>query len=448
MTIENERLITLDILMEVLEQKHYSHLVIRQALAKYGYLPKQTRAFISRLSRGCVENLLLLDAMIDEVSSVKTKKMKPVIRNILRMTAYQLKYMKVPAHAACNEAVKLAGIKGFRGLQKFVNGVSRNLARQTISEEMFAEHIRVSVPLWLYEKIKTWYPDQAEAFFASLKEEQEHGLYAHYHLFKASREEIEASLLAQGVCLKAAPYADDCVSMTELDRVESLDAFMQGWIQIQDISSALCAQSVSPKENSLCLDICSAPGGKSIWMAEAMHETGMVICRDISEEKLPLIEENQLRCGLTNMQVEAWDACIPKEEDKNKFDYVLADVPCSGLGVIKRKPDIRYQMTEEKLTELVLLQREILKQAASYVKPGGVLVYSTCTINPDENEGNVRWLLSDSDFNKEFELESLEPYIHQEIEGAELSFGMIQLLPGQNQSDGFFLARMRKKGDV
>jgi len=139
----------------------------------------------------------------------------------------------------------------------------------------------------------------------------------------------------------------------------------------------------------------------------------------------------------------AWDACVPRSEDAERFDYVLADVPCSGLGVIRRKPDIRYQMTEEKLTELVSLQRQILAQAASYVKPGGVLVYSTCTINPDENEGNVRWLLAQGGF----ELESLVPYISQQIEGAEPESGMIQLLPGQNRCDGFFLARLRKKGE-
>lgn len=443
MTTENERLIVLDILMEVLEQNHYSHLVIRQALAKYGYLPKQSRAFISRLARGCVEELLLLDAMIDQVSSVKTKKMKPVIRNILRMTAYQLKYMHVPAHAACNEAVKIAGIKGFRGLQKFVNGVSRNIARLDLPAERFEEHIRYSVPLWLYQKIKQWYPKQADSFFASLKEEQEHGLYAHYHLSKASEEEITSSLAAQGVKVSRAAYADHCVSLAEVDRVESLEAFAEGWIQIQDISSALCAQCVSPKEGSRCLDICSAPGGKSIWMAESMRQTGLVVCRDISEEKLPLIEENRMRCGLTNMHIEAWDACVLRPEDERAFDYVLADVPCSGLGVIRRKPDIRYQMTEEKLTELVSLQRQILAQAASYVKPGGVLVYSTCTINPDENEGNVRWLLSQGGF----ELESFVPYIHQQIEGASPESGMIQLLPGQNRCDGFFLARLRKKGE-
>lgn len=440
MTTENERLIVLDILMEVLEQKHYSHLVIRQALTKYGYLPKQSRAFISRLAKGCVEDLLLIDAMIDQVSTVKTQKMKPVIRNILRMTAYQLKYMNVPAHAACNEAVKLAGMKGFRGLQKFVNGVSRNLARLEIQEEKFEEYIRCSVPQWLYEKIKLWYPMQAEAFFASLKEEQEHGLYAHYHLSKMSEEEITSSLNRQGIGVNKAPYADHCVSLTELDRVESLEAFEKGWIQIQDISSALCAQSLSPKEGSLCLDICSAPGGKSIWMAESLHGTGKVVCRDISEEKLPLIEENMQRCGLTNMDIMAWDACVQRTEDIERFDCVLADVPCSGLGVIKRKPDIRYQMTEEKMSELVSLQRQILVQAASYVKPGGVLVYSTCTINPDENEGNVRWLLSQGGF----ELESLLPYIHETVEGADLSSGMIQLLPGQNRCDGFFLARLRK----
>ena len=166
-----------------------------------------------------------------------------------------------------------------------------------------------------------------------------------------------------------------------------------------------------------------------------------MLSRDISWEKLELIEENRVRCHADNMQIEQWDACVPDEGRKETADYVLADVPCSGLGILSRKPDIKYQLTQERLTELVSLQREILVNAAKLVKPGGVLVYSTCTINPEENEENVRYLLT----QMPFELESLAPFIKEEIEGNDPSSGMLKLLPGQNQCDGFFVARLRRK---
>lgn len=432
----------LDILIEVLEKKQYSHLVIRQALDKYSYLPKQSRGFIDRAAKGCIEHLLELDAMINQVSSVKVSKMKPVIRTILRMTAYQMRYMKVPAHAACNEAVKLAGMRGFRGLSKFVNGVCRALAAIAVSYDCSgSQELYYSMPSSLLSLFHQWYPDdQVTAMLEAFQNENGRHLYAHFHVNQVPEETIRSSLEEQGISVSEAPYADHCYRLDGVEKVDGLEAFCRGWIQIQDISSSLAAQCVSPAKDSCCLDICGAPGGKSVHMAEAMAQTGRVICRDLSLEKLPRMEENRLRCGLSNMTAEIWDARIPREDDAERYDYVLADVPCSGLGVIGRKPDIKYRVTETELKELVCLQREILTQAAKAVRPGGVLVYSTCTINPDENQGNVQWLLDQGGW----ETESLEPFLHKPVEGADPACGMLQLLPGQNTCDGFFIARLRK----
>lgn len=445
MTTENERLIILDILTEILEKGHYCHLVLRQALDKYGYLPKQDRAFIARVSRGCVEQLLELDAMIDRISNVPTEHMKPTIRNILRMGAYQLKYTEVPAHAVCNEAVKLAKYKGFAGLSRFVNGVLRNLSRR-IGEMDFSKSpaLCASVPAWLWEAFCSWYGEEkTEQMAAAWRMAQGQGLCVHFHRTKAETKQILESLTKTGVSVSEAPYAEDCYYLTGVDRVGMLEAFQKGWFQVQDIGSALAAQCLSPDAGGACLDICSAPGGKGIWMAESLNGTGIVECRDISLPRLDMIRENKERCGFSNMIISCQDACAAREEDRECFDFVLADVPCSGLGVIAKKPDIKYKVTKKQMEELCVLQRRILEQAAACVRPGGVLVYSTCTINPAENEENVRWLLNTGGFW----MESLAPYIKKPVEGADLSTGMMQLLPGQNASDGFFVARLRKRGE-
>lgn len=439
---ENEREIVLAILIEVLEKNQFSHIVIRQALDKYSYLSQKERSFIARLSRGCVERKIELDAIIDKAASVKASKQKPVIRNILRMAAYQLKYMNVPEHAVCSEAVKLAAKKGFWSLKGFVNAVTRKMAAIIPTLDWSDQPaVYYSVPQWLYDKLLSWYPkEKATAYLEAVVSQSGHPMYVHCHTGRYSIEEIVSSLEKEGISVTKAPYADDCLELIDAGDIRRTKVFQDGLIQIQDISSALAAQCVAPQENSFCIDMCAAPGGKSIHLAKAKGGTTKVLSRDISWEKLELIEENRVRCHADNMQIEQWDACVPDEERKETADYVLADVPCSGLGILSRKPDIKYQLTQERLTELVSLQREILVNAAKLVKPGGVLVYSTCTINPAENEENVRYLLT----QMSFELESLAPFIKEEIEGNDPSSGMLKLLPGQNQCDGFFVARLRK----
>ena len=440
---ENEREIVLAILLEVLEKDQFSHIVIRAALDKYSYLPKKDRSFIARLSRGCVERKIELDAIIDKAASVKSSKQKPVIRNILRMAAYQLKYMNVPEHAVCSEAVKLAAKKGFWSLKGFVNAVVRKMASLIPTLDWSNQpDILYSVPKWLYDALLSWYPkEKVTAYLESVLSQEGHPMYVHCHTSDCSMDEICASLNEDGIQVQKAPYAEDCLALVDAGDIRRTKAFQDGLIQIQDISSALAAQCVAPDKGSFCIDICAAPGGKSIHMAKAQGGTTKVLSRDLSWEKLDLIEENKERCHADNMQIEQWDACVLDEANKEKADYVLADVPCSGLGILSRKPDIKYQLTKERLTELVSLQRTILFNAAQLVKPGGVLVYSTCTINPAENEENVRALLEQMPFT----LESLSPFVKEEIEGNDLESGMLQLLPGQNRCDGFFVARLRKK---
>lgn len=440
---DNNREIVLRILLEVLEKNQFSHIVIRMALDKYSYLQEQDRSFIARLARGCIERKLELDAIIDCAASLPAAKQKPVIRNILRMAAYQLRYMNVPVHAVCNESVKLAARKGFVSLKGFVNAVVRRMS-VILPELDFKDNPSVfySVPQWLYERMLVWYPEElVHGFLESVTAKDGHPVYVHCHTRVRSLEEIRISLERDGVKTEKAPYARDCLELVESGDIRRTQAFREGWIQVQDISSALAAQCVAPVSGSFCIDVCAAPGGKGIHLAKALEGSGKVLCRDISEEKLALIEENRLRCHADNIKLMQWDATVEDEQNRETADYVLADVPCSGLGILARKPDIKYQLTADKLEELCSLQRRILLCAAHLVKPGGVLLYSTCTINPQENEENIQWFLQQSPFERE----SLSDFLDEPVEGNCPESGSIQLIPGLNRCDGFYIARLRRK---
>ena len=434
----NIRELILDILMEVTRGEAYSHLVIRSVLKKYQYLEKKDRAFLTRVSEGTIEHMIELDYIIDQFSKVKVKKMKPVIRNIMRMSVYQLKYMdSVPASAACNEAVKLAKKRGFGSLSGFVNGVlrniSRNLAEVTYPDEkeepVKALSIRYSTPEWLVEQWKDAYgfertKEMLEAFL------QEVPVTIRTNLSKttpqALKERLEQeSVVAEKVEIPEYPQLDYAFTIAGYDYLNALGSFQEGLFYVQDISSMMVAEYAAPKEGDIVIDVCAAPGGKSLHIAEKLHGTGQVQARDLTEYKVGLIQENMLRHQVKNMTAAVMDATVLDEESKEKADIVIADLPCSGLGILRKKTDIKYKMTPEKEKELVALQRKMLDVVCRYVKPGGTLIYSTCTIHRGENEENATWFV---DKHPEFVLEKME-----------------QMFPGKAYGDGFFLSRFVRR---
>lgn len=437
----DSREIVLDILLEVLERDGYSHVILRQALNKYQYLEKPERAFITRVVEGTVEYLLQLDYVINSVSTTKVKKMKPVIRTILRMSVYQILYMdRVPDSAVCNEAVKLAVKRKFTGLKGFVNGVLRNISRSRDSFTWPDDNIRYSMPSWIGAMWEEDYGREIkEAMLSSFLEDKKTTVRC--NLFKATEEAVIESLRGQGVSVTKSEILPGILYLEGYDYLESLEAFREGFIQVQDLSSCLVGEIADPKEGDYCIDVCGAPGGKSLHIADKLHGTGMVEVRDLSDSKIALIEENINRSGFKNIRARAMDALVPDQESKEKADIVIADLPCSGLGIIGKKPDIKYRMTPEKLIALSSLQREILSVASSYVKPGGRLVYSTCTIDRKENEENARWFLSQFPF----EPVNLEGKLGKSLNAETLKQGFIQLLPGIHPCDGFFIAAFQKK---
>lgn len=434
------REIILDVLLEVLERKQYSHIVLSQALSKYQYLEKQDRSFMKRITDGTIEYLIQIDYILNAYSKVKVNKMKPVIRTILRMSVYQIYYMdRVPDSAACNEAVKLSKRRGFSTLNGFVNGVLRSISREKEQISFPDDSTRYSIPLWILNQFKSQYDDGVvKQILESYLRDRRLTVRCNFH--KASYETIMESLKAQGVEAADSGYSEGVIHLLGVDYLESLTAFTNGWIQVQDLSSSLSGDAAGIKAGDYIIDVCGAPGGKSIHGAELLKGTGMVESRDISDSKVALTEENIARTGFLNIRARVWDALVYDEASEKKADVLLADLPCSGLGIIGRKPDIKYNMTPEKIEALVSLQREILSVVQRYVKPGGTLVYSTCTIDSRENEENVRWFLDHYPFSPV----NIYGRLGDKFTDSTMKDGYIQLLPGIHPCDGFFIAVMKR----
>lgn len=441
------RELVLNILLEVLEEGGYSNVAIHNTLMKYQYMDKQNRAFLTRLSEGVIERLIELDYVIDQFSKVKVKKMKPVIRNILRMGVYQILYMdQVPDSAACNEAVKLAGKKGFVNLKGFVNGVLRNISRNKDKikhEKPGTRHylsVTYSIPEWILALWEEEYDYEViERICQGFFEEKKTTIRVNTE--KTTTEKLTQRLKDDEIVVYAGRYLPYALSISNYNYLAGMDSFKEGLFQVQDESSMMIADAAGIKEGNLVLDVCAAPGGKSTHAAQLLHGTGKVIARDLTDTKTAMIQENVERLGLKNIKIETKDARILDDELVESADIVLADLPCSGLGVLKRKGDIKYKTKEEDVKTLASLQKDILKTVSAYVKPGGTLIYSTCTINHYENKDNVEWILE----HLPFELESLTPYLPESIQKDSMKEGYLQLLPGIDGTDGFFLARFRKK---
>lgn len=444
----NIRELVLELLLEINVNGAFSHISIGNMLKKYQYLDKRDRAFITRVTEGTMENLILIDYIINQFSTVPVKKLKPVIKNILRMGIYQLLYMdSVPDSAVCNESVKLATKRGFGQLKGFVNGILRNIARNkegivypNPSDDLISYlSIMYSVPVWMVEQwIYQYGVEDASKIIKSIKDRRE-AVTVRCNTTKASVDEVIKLLEGQGVTVERNPYCETGLYIKDFDYITKIPGFNDGYISVQDTSSMLVALVASPKENQYCIDMCAAPGGKSLHLCELMNGTGMVEARDLTQRKIELIESNIERTGMKNIMAVVMDALEYDQNSEKKADIVVADLPCSGLGVINRKSDIKYNMTEEKQETLIKIQRDILENAVKYVKPGGCLVFSTCTTNKKENIDNFKWLIDR--FN--VEPVDISEYLPEGLRKSTGKDGYIQLLPGVDNMDGFFIGKVK-----
>ena len=328
---KNVRELTLDILYEILEEGAFSHVVLSQALSKYQYFEKSDRAFITQVTVGTLEYLIQIDFVLDQFSKTKTEKMKPLIRTLLRMSVYQILYMdRIPDSAVCNEAVKLAEKRRFQGLKGFVNGVLRTISREKENLTFSDDSIAFSMPSWILSLWKETY-DQSVirkmlTWFLSEKP-----MMVRLNTSLAKKEDIIKSLKDQEVLVKESPFLDTVLWLEGFDHIESLLAFQKGWLQVQDLSSCLVGLAANPQEGDVVLDVCGAPGGKALHIADLLKGTGHVQVRDVSEQKVNLINENIDRSGFSNLTAQVWDALVLDEAFLEKADIVLADLPCSGL---------------------------------------------------------------------------------------------------------------------
>jgi 16S rRNA (cytosine967-C5)-methyltransferase len=359
------------------------------------------------------------------------------------MSVYQIKYMdSVPDTAACNEAVKLAKKRGFKNLSGFVNGILRNMIRNPEKLELPEDDLSVfySQPQWLADYWTRCYgvPNTRKMFEWFLKEQP---LTVRVSKKRLTPEAFAERMKACGVTAVQNAYVPEAFALKGFDYLGALSEFQEGLCTVQDVSSMLAVKAAGVRPSDRVIDVCAAPGGKSIQISELLDGDGQIISRDLTETKVGLIEENIRRMEASHIQAECQDALIEVAADRKSADIVIADLPCSGLGVIGRKADIKYRVCMEDIKALAKLQRDILSVVSGYVKPGGCLIYSTCTVNPIENEENVRWFQE----HFPFEPESLRGLLPEGIESDTMEQGYIQLMPGAYDTDGFFIARFRRR---
>ncbi len=433
------RLSVLEILLKQEKTKEKLNLLINDVLKNGDYKDDKDRAFIKKLSEGTVERRITLDHVIDRFSNVKGSKLKSVIRNILRMGIYQLLFMdSVPDHAAINESVKLTKIKHMGTLSGFVNGVLRSVKREGFDINSISDTcIRYSCPHWIYEKFREEYGEETAVHILenSLKRQQ---VYIRTNLARTTPSELYGSLREKGVGLKPAGNLDYAFSMEEYGDMVLLDEYKKGFFSVQDLSSMSVGEEagriVREKKPSSyrILDICAAPGGKSCHAAEQLlcyiEDSGgrglkipdfSVESRDLTEKKRSLIEENRERLGLYIIKTAVGDAADTETamKDREKFDLIIADLPCSGLGVMGRKNDLKYRVMPEDIISLKELQRKILKNADIMLKKSGVLIFSVCTIDREETGEQDQWIRDNLKYEKTKEK---------------------LFLPGEEGSDGFY----------
>lgn len=422
-------------LLAKVEAGEYSNISLDELFRQQAFSRKE-KNFITEVFYGVLRNKLYLDAMIEE----RAKKIsKEWIRQLLRLSIYQLRFMKSDAKGLIFEATDLVKDKYGLTFSKFVHALLRNYERtweesERRLKEEGREDLLYSYPLWFVKRIEEHFPESKEAVLESLKRVPT--LSVRVNLQKYSCEEFEKYLEEKEI---AVLKKVGTVYYVKAGQLLSSPEFQEGKFIVQDGASYLAAKNLEAKAGEKILDACSAPGGKSLVLAEDMQGEGEITALDIYPHKIKLIQENVKKMGYTNIQAVKMNARHVALQGK-KFDRILVDAPCSGYGVLAKKPEALYSRKEENIESLVQLQREILEACSKVLEVGGSLVYSTCTILPEENEGNIAWFL---ERNPNFE--SLEVQIPENVAGHRDSFGGFSIDFQEEILDSFYIAKLRRK---
>lgn len=433
---------TLHILEQIDKNQSYSNLLVNHAINKYSIKGPDV-GLLTEITYGTIQRKLTLDFYLQPFIK---KKVENWVRNLLRLSLYQMIYLdRVPERAAIHEAVEIAKKKGHKGIAGLVNGILRSFQRQgkpsldAISDPIERLSIETSHPYWL---VKRW----SEQFgLENTKKMCETNLLppvqtARVNTLQTTREDILHLLENDGVEAEASKIIPEGIHIKR-GNIAHTKAFKSGLLSIQDESSMLVAYALNPQSGEKILDMCAAPGGKTAHIAQKMNNEGTVIALDLHPHKIKLIEENADRLGIKTIEGLALDGRKAEERfERESFQRVLVDAPCSGLGVLRRKPDIKYAKKEQDLASLTTIQSALLNSAVNMVEPGGLVVYSTCTVDKVENNDTVNQFLTN---HPNMELVTPE-HLPESIQPL-LTDKMLQVFPHDFGGDGFFIACFKKQ---
>ncbi|MCM3289456.1 16S rRNA (cytosine(967)-C(5))-methyltransferase RsmB [Paenibacillus sp. MER 180] len=447
--------VALEVLVQVEKEHSYSNLQLNQAL-QGANLPRVDAGLATELVYGTIQRLNTIDGVLEQKVQRGLSKLKPWMRNLLRMTAYQLHYLdRIPAHAAINEAVTIAKRRGGQSMGGFANGVLRAIMREPNLWDTPAGSDPVSRIVWEHSHpawlVSDWVDAYGEADTAAMCEANNrppHGS-VRVNALRTNREKLLADMKEEGLNAMPSSLSKDGIVAEGAGNLALSKWYRNGELSVQDESSMLVVEALRPEAGMRVLDCCAAPGGKTTHIAERMGNTGEVVANDVHAHKVALIADQAERLGLTSVAMMNVDAStLSRELPSGSFDAVLLDAPCTGFGVIRRKPDIKWAKRPEDVASIASLQAELLDQAAQLVRPGGRLVYSTCTVERAENEDVVRrflayaaeegWELDDA-WKAALPAEPLAAALKRSPEG------MLQVLPHDAESDGFFIACLKKR---
>ncbi len=435
--IDKTREIALKVLYKVDKEQAYSNIALNQMLKENKELTTKDKGLISEITYGVTNWKLTIDAIISKYSKVKIKKISPWIINILRMGIYQIIWLdRIPKSAAVNESVNLSKRYGHISSANFVNAILRKVTKEDYIEftqiENPIERISkmYSMPIWIVEQLikERENIEEVESICKELSERP--NISVRRNNLKIDKKTFEESLTKNKIKFQNSEINSDFYILEGIKNIEQLDLFQKGYLTVQDISAGLAVYYLQPKSGENILDACSAPGGKTTYIAELMGNRGRIEAWDIYEHRTNLIKENAKRLGIKIIHTEEKDASIYYSKYKESFDKILLDVPCLGIGVIKRKPDIKWQKNPEDIQKIVEIQKQILETCAKYVKSGGSIVYSTCSILKEENQNVIQSFLEK---NTEF---YIEKNCNKDV--------ILEILP-TNKQDGFFIAKLSKK---
>lgn len=443
------RELAMDALVRVEKEKAYSNLLLNQILHSRE-LSRSDAGLLTELVYGTIQRLNTLDYYISRFLSKGLGKLEPWVKNLLRLSFYQLVYLdRIPAHAAVNEAVTIAGRRGHKGISGMVNAVLRNALRKPEelrippglpAKETIA--LECSHPEWLVER---WLEQFGERTTRDICESNNIAPHASIRVngLRTTRDQLLTQLRDQGYIANPSAIAPDGIVVENGGNMALTSGFESGLYSIQDESSMLVAEMLAPAAGMTVLDCCAAPGGKTAHIAEKTGDQGIIYAFDIHDHKRKLIDAQAQRLGLRSIQTGVLDAAkLPERFAPAAFDRILLDAPCSGLGVIRRKPDLKWTKSPADIADISRMQDELLSAVSGLLKPGGILVYSTCTLEREENEGAIERFLAG---HREFVLDNLADQRLPELQNRFISPGILRLLPHYYGSDGFFIAAMRKQ---